>query len=283
MTDNIYTAVNKIMAEVGYVKKQRGANLNYTYAGEAALISALRPEMVENGIFCHVAEIRDIVTREYTTGNGKAMVNVTLQGTVRFYHAPSGTYIDVVSCGEGSDTGDKATNKAMTGMYKYALRQTFCIETGDDPDKERSQERQPARQDAAPQPPATTGNPQPATTTRQTTGNGNGKTNGASKQTPAPEPPPPDEMGEPPAPDIDDASKVSMAIANDLAFEKSLPVGTILKTLRWSKAKFEGKDMAYVKAWIDIYGKCRNSGMVQAAAADEADKEAAHPVDAPLA
>ena len=41
--------------------------------------------------------------------------------------------MSAMSSGEGSDTGDKASNKALTGAYKYALRQTFCIETGDDP------------------------------------------------------------------------------------------------------------------------------------------------------
>jgi hypothetical protein len=40
--------------------------------------------------------------------------------------------------------GDKATAKAMTGAYKYALRQTFCIETGDDPDKDPSVDQERA-------------------------------------------------------------------------------------------------------------------------------------------
>ncbi|CAK0779069.1 hypothetical protein CCP3SC15_6260001 [Gammaproteobacteria bacterium] len=30
-------------------------------------------------------------------------------------------------------------------MYKYALRQTFCIETGDDPDKSPSQQQERAQ------------------------------------------------------------------------------------------------------------------------------------------
>ena len=36
------------------------------------------------------------------------------------------------------DVGDKSANKAATGLLKYALRQTFLIETGDDPDAESS-------------------------------------------------------------------------------------------------------------------------------------------------
>src|SRR5262249_36903978 len=47
--------------------------------------------------------------------------------------------------GEASDAGDKAAPKALTGAYKYFLRQTFLIETGDDPDRYAS-----ADQEAAP-------------------------------------------------------------------------------------------------------------------------------------
>lgn len=135
---NIHEAINAIMQEVGYVKKQRSAGLNYSFAGEAALIEALRPTMVENGVYCYVKEISDVSRIEYTTAKGSQMVNVALTAKIEFTHAPSQTSIIVTSRGEGSDSGDKATNKAATGAYKYALRQTFCIETGDDPDKDPS-------------------------------------------------------------------------------------------------------------------------------------------------
>ena len=43
-----------------------------------------------------------------------------------------------VVIGEGMDSGDKATNKAMAIAYKYACFQTFCIPTEEmkDPDSE---------------------------------------------------------------------------------------------------------------------------------------------------
>ncbi len=136
----IHEAINKVMDEVGYVKKSKAANLNYSFAGEAALIAALRPAMVENGIFMSVAKVHQITRENYTTKNGTAMVNTVIHATVRFSHT-SGDSIEVEAVGEGSDSGDKSANKAMTGLYKYALRQTFCIETGDDPDKYASEER----------------------------------------------------------------------------------------------------------------------------------------------
>lgn len=140
---NIHEAINAVMQEVGYVRKSRAANLNYTFAGESALISALRPAMVENGIYMHVMEIKNVTRESYTTAKGTAMVNTVISAIIRFTHAPSGTSVDVASTGEGSDAGDKSANKAMTGLYKYAMRQTFCIETGDDPDKFASEEHLP--------------------------------------------------------------------------------------------------------------------------------------------
>ena len=142
MSKSIHEAISAVMGEVGYVKKTKSGGLNYSFAGEAALISALRPAMVEQGIYMHVLEVRGITRENYITKSGTAMVNTVIQAVVRFTHAPTGTSIDVAAVGEGSDAGDKGANKAMTGLYKYALRQTFCIETGDDPDKFASEERE---------------------------------------------------------------------------------------------------------------------------------------------
>lgn len=130
---DIHEAVNAVMQEVGYVQKKRSGELRYTYAGEAALIEAIRPSMVEHGIYMHVLEVKKIYRSTYETKSGTNMFNTLIEGIIRFAHV-SGTYIDAQATGEGSDSGDKSANKAMTGMYKYAMRQTFCIETGDDPD-----------------------------------------------------------------------------------------------------------------------------------------------------
>ena len=49
-----------------------------------------------------------------------------------------GTSVECSVIGEGMDSGDKATNKAMAIAHKYALLQTFCIPTEDmiDPDSQ---------------------------------------------------------------------------------------------------------------------------------------------------
>jgi len=155
---SIYTAINEVMAKVGYVQKERVPGLNYSFAGESALIQALRPAMVEAGIIVSMDDYELLSTETYTTAKGAVMYNVKVMGKIRFTHAPSETSIVVMALGEGADSSDKATNKAMTGAFKYALRQTFMIETGDDPDKDReeratpttAQKNAPPRQAVAP-------------------------------------------------------------------------------------------------------------------------------------
>ena len=52
------------------------------------------------------------------------------------FYAEDGTFVEAITVGEGMDSGDKASNKAMAIAMKYAMFQVFCIPTGDDPDAE---------------------------------------------------------------------------------------------------------------------------------------------------
>lgn len=51
---------------------------------------------------------------------------VIIEATYRFY-APDGSYVEAQTIGEGVDSYDKATNKAMSAAFKYALMQVLCI------------------------------------------------------------------------------------------------------------------------------------------------------------
>ena len=56
---------------------------------------------------------------------------VTVKAEFDFICTDDGSTHTVTTFGEGSDAGDKATNKAMSIAYKYAAFQTFCIPTED--------------------------------------------------------------------------------------------------------------------------------------------------------
>ena len=127
----LYKAIHEVMKEVGYVKKEgvvQFGNTNYKFAGEATMIKTLRPVMVEHGLILvpHKAH-------HATTSRTGEIINVTYL----LIHTEGGT-LEVSVCGQGQDKGDKAIPKAMTGAFKYAIRQLFMIETGDDPDRHAS-------------------------------------------------------------------------------------------------------------------------------------------------
>jgi len=147
MSANIHEAVIAVMSEVGYVQKEKKAGLNYSFAGEAAFIKAVRPELVKNGIIVHPFAVEEISLEGYETSKGTQMNRTVAKFGYRFVHAPSETSFEVWVLGEGADVGDKDANKAMTAALKYALRQTLLIETGDDPDEQPSgdQERKNVR------------------------------------------------------------------------------------------------------------------------------------------
>ena len=133
---DIYTAMLEVANKIGYVqKKGRNTAQSYNYAGEADFIEAMRPALLEAGI-CppHVIDITDNQVTVIPKGSDKSSIHVSRIYTFRYYHAASKTFVDVKAAGEGNDSLDKASYKAATGALKYALRQTFLIETGNDPD-----------------------------------------------------------------------------------------------------------------------------------------------------
>ena len=133
---NVYEAINHVMQQVGYVQKKKGRDLPYTFASESAFIQAIRPHMVEVGLLVYPSAMIDLPAETFTSRKGN-VINITkLAMTYCFHHAPSETFFLVNVIGKGMDSGDKDANKAMTAAFKYALRQTLMIETGDDPDKE---------------------------------------------------------------------------------------------------------------------------------------------------
>jgi hypothetical protein len=140
----IHKALLEVMNEVGYVQKtgkMEFGKTKYSYAGEVDLIKAVRPALVRAGITFRCSGVDVINSDDFTTykewnGNTTESLNhrFLAKYTFTFTHAESDTHIDSYAVGDGMDSGDKASYKAATGALKYALRQTFIIETGDDPD-----------------------------------------------------------------------------------------------------------------------------------------------------
>lgn len=135
--NSIGEAFLAIMNEVGYVQKtgelKIGGKLQYKFASEVSLLQTLRPSLLKHGVICIPSEAKSRESH-IVTDDGKKAYRVVVDYIFVYTHVASNTHIQVAVVGEGVDHGDKASYKAATGALKYALRQPFLIETGDEPE-----------------------------------------------------------------------------------------------------------------------------------------------------
>lgn len=133
----IYQAIIGVMSDIGVIgKEKKNAQQGFKYRGVDDVMNALQPVMVQHGLFV-VPEIIDQKREERQTNRGGNLIYSVC--TVRYtFYAKDGSSVQCVVIGEGMDSGDKATNKAMSIAFKYACFQVFCIPTEEmkDPDAE---------------------------------------------------------------------------------------------------------------------------------------------------
>jgi hypothetical protein len=131
----IYKKMAEVMASIGAVGKNSTNTMQgYKFRGIDMLVNALHPALIKNGVFLAPKVTKHAETvREVTRANGKQGFDkhVTLEVEYTFY-AEDGSYVTVGPVvGEAMDSGDKASNKALSAAFKYALIQTFSVPTED--------------------------------------------------------------------------------------------------------------------------------------------------------
>lgn len=159
---NIFEAISAAMAEIGAIgKNSRNQQQGFMYRGVDAVMNAINPALTKYKIFV-VPDVLEQTREERTTAKGGLLIYSICKIKYTFF-AEDGSHIEAVVIGEGMDSGDKATNKAMSIAFKYACFQVFCIPTEEmkDPDaechepepKNRRQQKQPQEQAQKPQEP----------------------------------------------------------------------------------------------------------------------------------
>lgn len=147
-TTNIYERLSAISTELATVAKnlevQVSQNNKYKAVGEADVLRAVKPLEAKYRVFSYPVnrEIIESGTLETQSGNMvRKQFFLRVKATYRFINIDKPEeYVDIISYGDGIDSGDKATGKALTYADKYALLKAYKIVTGDDPDQEASQE-----------------------------------------------------------------------------------------------------------------------------------------------
>jgi hypothetical protein len=135
MPSLIHEKMAAIMAEIGAVAKgRRNQAQGYNFRGIDEVYAELHPAMSTHGVFM-TSEILAERSEERQTKSGGASIYRIL--TIRFtFWTTDGSHIETTVIGEGMDSGDKASNKAMSVAQKYALLQAFLIPTEEAKDPE---------------------------------------------------------------------------------------------------------------------------------------------------
>ena len=131
---NIYEKIADIMKNVQYLTKDDNVefgNTKYRALSEEKVTSIMRAELLDHGMI--VYPLSQTSTR---TGN---ITHVDVTYRMVNVENPE-EYIDIASCGDGADTQDKGSGKAMTYAFKYMWLRAFALPTGEDSDKFSSEE-----------------------------------------------------------------------------------------------------------------------------------------------
>lgn len=131
---NIYEKISAIMQEVQYLAKDDHVEFGqtrYKALSEEKVTTIMRAALIKYKLVVFPIEQTSSRTGNITHVDVKyRMVNVENPGE----------FIEIVSSGDGADTQDKGSGKAMTYAFKYMWLRTFALPTGEDPDKISSDE-----------------------------------------------------------------------------------------------------------------------------------------------
>lgn len=129
----IYKKIIEVMADINAIgKDRRNQQQGFQFRGIDDVMNELHGSLAKCGVFV----LPTVLEENRTTGktrNGGDMFYTRLKINFGFY-AEDGSHVDAVVIGEAMDTGDKASNKALSIGLKYAMLQVFCIPTEDEKD-----------------------------------------------------------------------------------------------------------------------------------------------------
>lgn len=133
----IYSALAAVMSEIGVIEKGKtNSQQGFKYRGVDDVMNALQPLLIKHKVFI-VPEVLEQTREERTSTRGGTLIYSILKVKYTFY-TDDGSFVSAIVIGEGMDSGDKASNKALSIAFKYACFQIFCIPTEEmqDPDSE---------------------------------------------------------------------------------------------------------------------------------------------------
>jgi len=128
----VYQAINAIqlaLSKTGISKDRTNTQgSGYKFRGIDDVYNAISPLLAEHGL-CILPRMLSRECTDRISAKGGNLFYVTVEAEFDFVSAEDGSKHTVKTFGEAMDSGDKATNKAMSAAYKYAAFQAFAIPT----------------------------------------------------------------------------------------------------------------------------------------------------------
>lgn len=131
----IFKKIPAIMSEIPSIGKDRkNTGQGYNFRGIDDVYNFVQPLLAKHGVFMS-AEILADHHEERTSKQGTVMMYRVLNMRYSFV-AEDGSSVSTDAVGEGMDSGDKASAKAMSIAQKYAIIQMFLVPTEEPKDPE---------------------------------------------------------------------------------------------------------------------------------------------------
>lgn len=133
----VHQAWARVMRDVKSVGRSQTANVNikgggsyqYKFRGIDLVLNAVGPALRRHGVMILPVRTDASYGRASTSGGG-GMRECTVTVTYRIV-GPAGDHLEIQSVGEGLDTSDKATPKALTMAYRMLLINALSLPTED--------------------------------------------------------------------------------------------------------------------------------------------------------
>lgn len=157
----IHELMPLVMRDIVAIPKTRHAD-KYKFRGVDEVLNAIHPILVEHHISLSVM-CRDRMTetiKEQTANKGERIIYRVLCYVDVTFWAPDGSHVVSSMLGEGQDYGgDKASNKAMSAGYKYAMFLGLAIPLKDVLDEQDAEQPASSPLTRTPAPPPLAGPP----------------------------------------------------------------------------------------------------------------------------
>lgn len=122
----IHKRLVAVLADVQAVAKdRRNPQQGYQYRSVEAVIDQLHALFAKHAVFL-VPEVLEHSQTDRKTAKGGTLIYTLVRMKFSLF-AADGSSVFGITQGEGMDSGDKSTNKAMSAALKYFMAQTFLI------------------------------------------------------------------------------------------------------------------------------------------------------------